>query len=554
MRPLEGQDPAVSKPERLRQPAFRLQSRWELVAALALTAIIVSLHFVRFLKAGGLWRDEAATAHLASAFSVQYVIHCAQFELFPALVPGLMHVYGWVAGHSDAAFRSFGLLTGISILGVLWWNMWTLSRGVPLASLAVLGFNSVFIQWGDSVRGYGLGSTFILLTAALLWRVLRRPEPRRMALTALAGMAAVQCLFNNSVLLLALCFAAAIILMRREQAQKAAFVLLLGVPAVLSLLPYLGPMRAVSGWDMLVRQPINFQFLGLKACEALSASGWWGIPVWLLAMGSGVAVALAGQSERVLALNREQRELLLFAACGLLLGLGGYFVMLKAVSYPTRPWYYVAPMALAAMMLDFIFYALRGQRPVRLAGVLLVLFAAATLVPAWQQVRVRQTNADLVAERLNRDTAKGDLVIVTPWYNGISFNRYYRGPAAWVTIPPIESHEFHRYDLVKAEMILPDQNRPVQPILQKIEATLKAGHRVWVAGRMGSTQPGEVPPTFRPAPEDQPRWNDEAYTGAWSAKVAGYLRASASQVKDIPIAAPGPVNPLENLSLRVFAE
>jgi len=516
--------------------------------------MVVVLHIVRFLKAGGLWRDEAATAHLAATFSLPYVINCAQFELFPALVPGLMHVYGWVAGHSDAAFRFFGLLTGISILGVLWWNMWTLDRDIPLASVALLGFNSVFIQWGDSVRGYGLGSAFILLTAALLWRVVKRPEPRGMALAALAGVAAVQCLFNNSVLLLALCLAAAIVLMRRDETQKALLVLFLGLPAALSLLPYLGPMRAVSGWDMLVRQPVNFPFLGAQACTALSSSGWWGIPVWLLAIAAGAAVALAGQSRFVLAMSREQRELLLFAAGGLLLGIGGYFVMLKAVSYPTRPWYYLAPMAMIAMMLDFISHALRNQRPARLAGAILVVFAATSLVPAWQQVSIRQSNVDLVAEHLNRSTAKGDLIIVTPWYDGISFDRYYRGPAAWLTVPPIEFHKFHRYDLVKAQMILPDQNQPVAPILRKIDATLTADHRVWVAGRMGSTRPGEVPPTFRPAPGDRPGWDDEAYTWAWSAKIAVHLRASASRVEDIPITAPGPVNPLENIPLRVFAE
>ena len=54
-------------------------------------------------------------------------------------------------------------------------------------------------------------------------------------------------------------------------------------------------------------------------------------------------------------------------------------------------------------------------------------------------MRVRFTNIDLVAARLNKLVAKEDFVIVTPWYYGISFERYYRGPGDWVTVPPSQN-------------------------------------------------------------------------------------------------------------------
>ena len=85
--------------------------------AIALTTVIIGLHIVRAANAGGLWRDEAATAHLASAFSVKYLVHSVQFETFPLLLPAVLHAYSWIAGASDLALRIFGTLVGISIIG-----------------------------------------------------------------------------------------------------------------------------------------------------------------------------------------------------------------------------------------------------------------------------------------------------------------------------------------------------------------------------------------------------------------------------------------------------
>ena len=135
-----------------------LSRRLEILVGLVLTAVIVCLHVVRAVKADALWRDEAALVGLATLSPVQEVIHHFPHEAFPLVVPAAIRTVAWASGNSDWGFRAFGMLVGLSILAALWWNTWTVRRGPPLLALALLGFNSAFIIYGDSVRGYGLGS------------------------------------------------------------------------------------------------------------------------------------------------------------------------------------------------------------------------------------------------------------------------------------------------------------------------------------------------------------------------------------------------------------
>ena len=87
--------------------------------------------------------------------------------------------------------------------------------------------------------------------------------------------------------------------------------------------------------------------------------------------------------------------------------------------------------------------------------VLLVATAALVAAPFadWSAITERQTNVDLAAQTATERASANDLVLVAPWPFGIPFNRYYHGAARWMTIPNIEEHRVHRYDLVKAKMI-----------------------------------------------------------------------------------------------------
>jgi hypothetical protein len=529
--------------------------RLDVAVALLLTLLIVSFHIIRAIKGGGLWRDEAASAHLATACSIKEVISNSQHELFPALFPEMLRVYCWIGGRSDAAMRIFGMFVGISILAALWLNMWLIRRGVPLLSLALLGFNGAFIQWGDAIRGYGLGILFILLTVGLLWRVTEQPDARRIVAAAAAAIGSVQCLFNNSVLLLSISLGAmAVTTMRRGQSRQTLIVLGIGIAAALSLLPYLGPLRHVREWDMLVRSAAGSGSLWLKLNEALSASGWWNSWIWLLLCVAGLLVLihaiLKSYSQKA---KLRHRHLFLFCGVAVIASIGIYLGFLGAVGYPTQPWYYLALMAVVATCLDALFDSLQRHRWARISRIAVaVAIAVFSFLPTLRQVQVRQSNVDLVAAKIHQLAAKEDLIIVSPWYVGVSFNRYHAGPQVWMTVPPIDSHKVHRYDLIKSQMTLPDQNEPVRPLLENIAKTLKAGHRVWVAGEVRLFAPGETVPSLDPAPDKTWGWQDEAYTIMWAGKTTANLQFSSQHMQVIPLGFSGPVNRFENLELRVF--
>jgi hypothetical protein len=63
----------------------------------------------------------------------------------------------------------------------------------------------------------------------------------------------------------------------------------------------------------------------------------------------------------------------------------------------------------------------------------------------------------------------------------VAFDRYYTGPTPWLTIPAIEDHRFHRYDLVKREMADDDA---MSKVLRPIEATLARRGKVFLLDQL----------------------------------------------------------------------
>ena len=126
--------------------------RAETAAAVLLTLTVVALHAVRLWHAGGLWRDEAGAVQLAQIPTLGEIYERFPHEAFPLVFPLTLRSYMAVAGDGDLALRLFGMLVGIAILGALWLNA-RAAGGVPLLSLALLGFHPYFLLFGDSRRG-----------------------------------------------------------------------------------------------------------------------------------------------------------------------------------------------------------------------------------------------------------------------------------------------------------------------------------------------------------------------------------------------------------------
>ena len=281
---------------------------------------------------------------------------------------------------------------------------------------------------------------------------------------------------------------------------------------------------------------------------ALSSSGPGLSWVWLaliVAAVVGVAVRFWSDSSR----KNERLDAGLYCLISLLVAIPAFFGFLRILRYPTQPWYYIPLIGVVAVAIETALHAVAGawwKSPARIALALAVVLGS--LGPAWNVVHLRQTNLDLVAARLNAEARAGDVVLVVPWYFGITFQRYYHGSASWITLPPIEDHRFHRYDLVKSQMAAAN---PMESAFAAMTDALKAGNRIWIVGQLPALPSGQRPPFLVPAPFGSVNWDETAYLNSWSLQTVDFVRTNALTSEELPVSAKAPVNWYECVRLVV---
>ena len=115
-------------------------------------------------------------------------------------------------------------------------------------------------------------------------------------------------------------------------------------------------------------------------------------------------------------------EALVFAAATIMLMMPLFLIFVLAAKLPTQPWQFLPLAVPVAVCVDV---ALAGWlarfRVWRLA--LATLLICLPLRATDRSVRQRQTNIDLVAARVGAEAKPGDLILVHPWYYGVTFNR-----------------------------------------------------------------------------------------------------------------------------------
>jgi hypothetical protein len=438
---------------------------------------------------------------------------------------------------------------GLCVLGMLWLSARTLGLAMPLVSLALLAANLTLIRRGDSLRAYGLGCFLVLLSLSAVWSLIQRPSPQRFILAALAGILSVQCLYFNAFLLLGICGAAAVVCMRHRQDKLALVVLVAGLPAALSLVPYFGPVSAAQRWWIVEKMGVSSESFFINLAEGLGSPMLWLSLAW-----PGVLLAVACSALKSLRTppRRKQigpEELPLLAATTIALSLVGFFLFLVLARLPTQPWYWLPPMVLVALCADAALAQwLKPYRAWRL--VIMVLLVGVSLPTSIKLARLRQTNIDIIAGRLQAQARPGDLIVVYPWYCGITFNRYYRGPTPWTTIPPLADLNCHRYDLLKETLAT---KAPLEPVLQRLGKTLGAGGRVWLVGDLPVAGPGEtLVPDLPPAPESQWGWADVPYTYVWGRQTENFLALHGGRKEIVPLGSGDQADEYENPRLTAF--
>jgi hypothetical protein len=158
---------------------------------------------------------------------------------------------------------------------------------------------------------------------------------------------------------------------------------------------------------------------------------------------------------------------------------------------------------------------------------------------------MRRTNADLVAASAETHVGKGDVIIIAPWYLGVSFERYYHGEAECITIPPVSFLGYQKYDLLMKFMA---DRGAMEPVIQRLTEVLQNGHRVWIVSN-GSFYVDPPMIFFQRRPDPDTGWHTADYEISWDHQVLYFLEQNSKTTRTIRLPKDRSVSHYESLWL-----
>lgn len=523
--------------------------------ALLLVLCAVALHGITALSAGALWRDEVNSIQQARLPSWGALWRSLEYDSFPALYPSILRI--WSAdtrAASDAGLRLFGFVTGLVLLASIVFVAKLLGTKWPVVALSLLGANALLISEGDSIRPYGLSLLFLLWAYGFVGRTLVGRSGRCLAAAALASVLAVHTSYSNAIFVGVICLCAVSIFLARRDKAFACLALLPGGIAAISLIPYTGILKRAREWAVIVGSGPDWSrlFRGVRfPCTPLIFLAW--------------LIFLCLILFRLAALGVKRREgasprlpLAAYTLSVFVLGLAAQLIFMQSASLPLFPRYFLPPAMFGAFALGSL---LEGWKP-RLvaAAALAALFLSAwpdvgTVLqdpwPPWPELLSRHTNVDDVAATLGARASPRDLVAVSPWFLGTSFQRYYRGPAAWTSIPALEHDPMMRYDLVKHAMQEPQTESGTGPVLREV---LRRGGTLWFVSQRRWSNFTRVDAPDPPAPAPAPAGPDYVrFRSYWEREIEYRLNACCVR-SDIPATGAARIRDEEDLILTAWRE
>jgi hypothetical protein len=525
----------AEKPSKAPVARAEQPSRIEVMVGLALTFWVIFLHVVYMLHAGPLWRDECGTIAFASMPFGQMWSNL-QYDNFPPFFEWIAHVWGNVFSQSDFSYRILGLIVALVMLAVIWGSARLLGARAPLLALAFYALNPLALRVRDSMRPYGLGFGLIVLTVSFIWKFSQTRSTKWFVAASIAATLAVQCLYQNAFFVAAAIGAGAVVCIRRKDWKCFGACVGIGLIALLLLLPHVPNIQKGDAWREIARVPVNQQLLTDAVNELLKAPGPFTQPIYLMVliatMGFGVFTAFKSRQPNVI------YALTFFIVAPIL-----QIAFLTKVGLPPRSWYFLNLLAPMIVCADVIWSALKRSVQIgRVATAVLMAVLSASAI--WSGSHLRQTNIDLIAQKLKAEKKPEDLVLVAPWFYGVSLCRYYP-QTNFTTLPPMEEIRIHRYDLMKRAMQSSD---PIGPLESQIVATLRAGNKLWLVGSLKFPKTGETVAQYPPYYSGI-GMNDAAYYFSWSGRLGKLVQEHATVGDVVTPSAPGPVNSVENPDL-----
>ncbi len=506
----------ISAPPAATSPTgSRRDADWWL--AVFATVAVLALHFYFLNRVGGLYRDEVCSVNLAQG-EFKNITH----DSFPVLFPLLLR--GWNSlglCSSDLAARSFGVLMGLGLTVAFWFAARWTRRASPLWSLALVALNAWVIYYSASLRAYGLGCAMIALCTAAAWRFTQNPGRNSWLLFTATTVLSVQTLYQNSVLVAGICAGAGAVAWRGKNFKLVFAVLLAGLVAAISLLPYYSNVAGMSQSAAPLRMDFDWRGALLHLDTLLAfpmPQCFW---LWPALAGLVLVRAVIG------VFSTKRNDLSLFAAVTMVTGAAAFWIFLWRANFPVQPWYFMPPVAVAAVCLEAALPRPTGKFRAALFGGLAAMIVISALF-AVRLLDYRFTNVPQFAQKISAAAGKNDLVIVTPWQLGITFDRYFHGACEWMTVPPLVEHTAHRFDLIQLLMADPDV---MTPVLEKISATLRAGGAIWVVGGINEVNGTNAPVPLPPPPLPGSGWNETPYRMTWNNQLAWLLRRNATNIE-----------------------
>lgn len=508
-------DPAPPQDERLLRIA-------EIAVGIAMTTFLVACHIAFFLYAGGLWRDETNGVHIATTVPIVNLMENLRHDAFPLFWFLLLKAWhGIVLSDSDFGWRFLGLSVGLASVASLWLSYRTLrtneAAASPINALFLIGFCPMMIEVGDSIRAYGIGA--VLLTAEIVatWRAIRRPTLMSWSVVCALNVACVQFHFHNAIAILAIGLAAAAVGMTQRRKGVVAGPLIAGAIAAASMCFY---TQTFSNWAQ-PRQPLaltavliswtnSLQEFGFTDSTILRASPlehgqWLSGATWVLFLAFATAKAACiliphgpltfrrgvtnisdHKSHTAIpacssnSVKETPRDRALFGMLAIAFIIPFYGVALMRVGLIPYPRYFMTVNVVLALMVQMLMVPVRDRLYFRWTNLGLVAILAILSSPTVVKASLtRATNIDLAARLLEREALPKDLIVVSPWENGVSFDYHFKGSTPWMTLPPLAENSVHRYDLYVEAL----NNRYLsRELANRLSDVHSSGGRVWYVG------------------------------------------------------------------------
>lgn len=541
---------------------IELYTGFEIGMALFVTASAVSWLGIQYANAGALWRDEILSLNVASLSSLKSLWQNLSSDSCPILWHLLLRSWESLGFTSDLQLRILGLLIGLSVLGGIWLVERWFGNGCPTVCLALLWFSPTILYSVTTLRAYGIGILASIVVFGLAWLAALNPSGTRLCLLLIASMLMVHTLWINAVLVLTFIVSGGAILARRKRWRDMARMLGIGAIAAISLLPYWAIVRANSQGIQVFTPPVEqMPTFWSMINNAISSAGIIHGMLWVilgaLAVIAGVRRAIG---KKFLQSSCYYTDLNLYSSICLILGTALYLLFYHRLHVITPHWYYAGLMVLAALCIENLLFT----RPASAATMILRITLAGVLClsafpDVWVEVHTRRTNVDLIARTLRSNAADEDLILISPFYCGTTFDRYYSGNAKWITVPKTEPRFGGGFDHVLKKMGRTDA---MNDVLEAADLTIRAGRRLWVVSQ---SVPGGQGPSIRPidpltdmAHPPLPPFGDKGsyyrpHENYWKMQISVFLGSQdLREYRPAPVAPETLINPYELLMVSMY--